>query len=137
MKTHYDLSDAQFEQAFQEATLAPQLFSHEAHLRLAWIHIKNYGIDDAITNITAQIKNYTHVLKAEDKYNETVTVAAIRAVYHFMLKKEFEHFEDFIAAFPRLRTNFKDLLATHYGFDIFTEAQAKSSFIQPDLLPFD
>jgi hypothetical protein len=65
MKTHYDLSDTQFEEAFKRAILAPQLFTHEAHLRLAWLHIKNYEIDNAITTITSQIKNYTRILSAE------------------------------------------------------------------------
>jgi len=137
MKTHYDLSDTQFEEALKRAILAPQLFSHEAHLRLAWLQIKSYGMDNAIINITAQIKNYTQVLGAEDKYNETVTVAAIKIVYHFMQKTTSDNFKDFILEFPRLKTNFKDILSQHYGIDIFTEAGAKSSFVQPDLLPFD
>jgi len=137
MKTHFNLSDTQFEEAFKRAILAPQLFSHEAHLRLAWLHIKSSGIDNAITNITAQIKNYTRVLNAEGKYNETVTIAAIKIVNHFMLKATSKNFKGFMTEFPRLKTNFKDILSQHYGFDIFTEAEAKSSFIQPDILPFD
>jgi len=137
MKAHSDLSDPQFEEAFKRAILAPQLFTHEAHLRLAWLHIKNYGIDSAITSVTSQIENYTRVLSAEGKYNETVTIAAIKIVYHFMLKATSENFKNFILEFPRLKTNFKDILSQHYGFDVFTFEEAKSSFIQPDLLPFD
>ena len=136
MKTHYDLSDTQFEEAFKRATLAPQLFSHEAHLRLAWLHVKSYGVDNAILNITAQIKNYTLVLGAEDKYNDTVTVAAIKIVYHFMQKATSDNFKDFMLEFPRLKSNFKDILSQHYGFDIFTMAESKSSYVEPDLLPF-
>lgn len=136
MKTHYDLSDAQFEEALKRAILAPQLFSHEAHLRLAWLHIKNYGVEKAILNITAQIKNYTQVLGADDKYNDTVTVAAIKIVYHFMQKSVSDNFKDFMLEFPRLKSNFKDILSQHYGFDIFTVAEAKSSYVEPDLLPF-
>ena len=49
------LNDDAFEAAFQNASLDPALFSHKAHLRLAWIHITQDG-----TN-----------------YNETVTVAAV------------------------------------------------------------
>ena len=137
MKTHYSLSDMQFMEAFKTASLAPELFSHEAHLRLAWLHINHFGIDTAITNITFQIKNYTRVLNAADKYNETVTVAAIKAVYHFMQKATSENFKDFMVEFPRLKTNFKELLSQHYGFNVFTLEEAKSSFLQPDLLPFD
>jgi len=137
MKTHYDLSDAQFEEAFKRAMLAPQLFTHEAHLRLAWLHIENYGIDKAVANITSQIKNYTRVLNAEGKYNETVTIAAVKIVHHFMLKSTTKNFKEFMLEFPRLKTNFKDLLSQHYGFNVFTAEEAKSSFVEPNLLPFD
>lgn len=38
MKTHHQLNDQQFEEQFQNCTFDPTLFTHEAHLRLAWIH---------------------------------------------------------------------------------------------------
>jgi hypothetical protein len=137
METHFDLTNQQFEIAFKSAHLNPNLFTHEAHLRLAWIHIKAYGIDTAIENITSQLTQYTKHLGAEVKYNETVTIAAVKAVYHFILKSESVNFKDFILEFPRLKFNFKDLLGQHYGFDIFSSEEAKSSFLVPDLLPFD
>ena len=137
MQTHFDLNDPQFELAFKNASLDPQLFDHEAHLRLAWIHINNYGVNTAIENVCSQLINYTKNLGAEDKYNETVTVAAVRAVYHFMMKSKSNNFKDFIAEFPRLKNNFKELLGQHYGFDVFSNEEAKSSFLAPDLLTFD
>jgi len=137
MSSHFQLTDSQFEQDFQNASLDPKLFDHEAHLRLAWIHINAYGIDTAIDTIARQLKNYTKSLGAEDKYNETVTIAAIRAVYHFMLKSESDNFMDFIMEFPRLKLNFKELLSQHYGFDVFSNEEARITFIAPDLLPFE
>ena len=137
MGTHFDLTNEQFESAFETNILDPKLFTHEAHLRLAWIHIHKYGIDTAIKNITSQLLNYTRHVGADDKYNETVTVAAAKAVYHFMLKSKSTNFKDFILEYPRLKFNFKELLGQHYGFDVFSSEEAKSSFLAPDLLPFD
>lgn len=137
MEPHFILNDAEFEQQFQDCTFDPKLFSHEAHLRLAWIHIRNYGIEQAIENIRYQLQNYTESLGARSKYNETVTVAAIRAVYHFMLKSTATDFPDFIAENPRLKNNFKELLAFHYRTDIFNAPGAKEIFLEPELLPFD
>src|SRR5690606_11262429 len=113
------------------------LFSHEAHLRLAWIHIRKYGIDQAIENICAQLKEYTQSLGAIEKYNETVTTAAINAVYHFMLKSNTDTFQIFTIEHPRLISNFRDLLGQHYAIDIFHSELAKSTFLEPELLPFD
>ncbi|AUP81108.1 hypothetical protein [Flavivirga eckloniae] len=137
MQDHYSLSDVEFTDQFKKAILDPKLFSHDAHLRLAWIYINNDGLDLAIKQITHELKGFVTSLGAIDKYNETVTVAAIKAVYHFWLKSDSKTFQDFILENPRLKTNFKALLASHYDIEIFNSKTAKSSFLEPTLLPFD
>lgn len=137
MKNHVDLTDDEFEQQFKNCLIDASLFTHEAHLRLAWIHLEKYGVEKAITNICSQLKRYVEFLGATDKYNETVTVAAIRAVYHFKLKTDASTFSEFIAKNPRLKNNFKELLAHHYVTDIFNSQKAKAQYLQPELLPFD
>lgn len=136
MQTHYALSDELFEQQFADTTLNPHLFSHEAHLRLAWIHIGKYGTAQAVDNICTQIKRFDRTHDDGTKYNQTVTVASVKAVAHFMAKSEANNFKDFISAFPRLRHQLKDLLAQHYSWDIFADKAAKSEYVAPDLLAF-
>ena len=137
MENHFKLSDSEFEEQFENCKLDPSIFSHEAHLRLAWIHIKNYGIEKAIQNVQAQLQNFVNHVGAKDKYNVTLTIAAVKAVYHFMLKSESDNFKDFIEEFPRLKHNFKELLNCHYGIDILNSERAKAKFLEPDLIPFD
>jgi len=137
MDDHFELNDAEFEVAFSKGTLSPTLFDHEAHLRLAWIHINKYGIDSAIDNICVQLKDYVVQHGVADKFNATVTIAAIRAVYHFKLKSESNNFCDFIQEFPKLKNNFKELLGCHYITDIFNSTAARKNYIEPELLPFD
>lgn len=137
MEKHFNLTDTEFEEQFENGSLDPALFCHEAHLRLAWIHLKKYGKEKAVQNICSQLVNYVNMLGASGKYNKTLTVAAINAVYHFMQRSGADNFEKFIAEFPRLKYNFKDLMAAHYKKDIYTSALAKKEFLQPDLLPFD
>jgi len=137
MEKHAELTDDQFEEQFFNGSLDPAVFSHEAHLRLAWIHINKYGVDKAIENISAQLQRYVESLGVKDKYNATVTIAAIRAVYHFMLKSNTKHFDQFIAKNQRLKLNFKELLGYHYTTDIFTLERARNEYVEPELLPFD
>ena len=137
MERHFDLTDPAFEQQFEAGTLNPELFTHEAHLRLAWIHLKHYGEEAAIRNVSKQLQNYVGILGAQDKYNQTLTIAAVKAVFHFMNKSKSDQFQDFIAEFPRLKFNFKDLMAQHYSVDIFNSKTAKQVFLEPDLAPFD
>ena len=136
MEQHFTLTDAAFEEQFATGSLNPALFSHEAHLRLAWIHISKYGEATAIENIREQLQNFVRLVGATSKYNDTLTVAAIKAVYHFMQKAPLATFHEFITAYPRLKTNFKDIIQQHYGFDIFDSVAARAAYIAPDLLAF-
>lgn len=137
MEKHYELTDAEFESRFENCTLNPEIFSHEAHLRLAWIHVKKYGEKNAIRNVCSQLKAYVKFVGAEGKYNETLTIAAVKAVFHFINKSNSDTFQDFILEFPRLKYNFKDLMSTHYSVDIFKSENAKKEFLEPDLIQFD
>ena len=136
MKDHYQLTNEEFESQFSNCTLDSSIFNHEAHIRLAWIHIDKYGIEKALINVDSQLYSYVCSLGAEDKYNKTVTIAAVKAVYHFMQKSNSNNFKGFILEHPRLKTNFKELLDKHYSIDIFNSDIAKSSFLEPNLLPF-
>lgn len=137
MEIHFTLTDIEFENLFESCSLNPEIFTHEAHLRLAWIHIKKYGPDVAIANIRCQLQNFTQHLGIKNKYNETLTVASIKAVYHFMLNSNTHSFREFISENPGLKTNFKQLLLSHYQSDIFNLPIAKEKFLSPELLPFD
>ena len=136
MKNNRELSDMQFELAFAHAQLDPESFTHLAHLRLAWIHINKYGLETAIQNIRQQLKGYVIKLGEENKYNETLTVAAINAVYHFMLKSDVHTFKAFISQNEVLIYNFKELLLSHYSINILESEIASKKYIEPDLVPF-
>ncbi|MCK8522212.1 hypothetical protein M0D21_11565 [Aquimarina sp. D1M17] len=132
---HFELSDSDFEAQFANCTLDAKLFTHEAHIRLAWILIQKHGIRLAEEKIQEQIKDFVKSVGALDKYNTTLTIAAIRIVNCFMQKSNSESFKDFIVDFPKLKTDFKSLIKSHYSIDVFTSDKAKKEFLAPDLLP--
>ena len=135
-KDHWDLIDEEFENLFETYKLKPGVFSHEAHIRLAYIHIMKYGREKAEANMCNQIKGYAESLGGGDKFNKTVTIAAVKAVNHFIEKSTTDNFRVFIAEFPRLLTEFKELLGKHYGYNVFADKKAKEQYREPDLLPF-
>lgn len=87
-----------------------ELFSHEAHLRLAWIHISKYGEEQAADNICLQLLQYVKHIGTEEKYNEDLTIAAVKVIHHFIKVSESNSFKDFIEQNPVLKTNFKDAI---------------------------
>lgn len=133
---HYALDDERFARQFEHGTLDPTLFSHEAHLRLAWMYIGKYGVDQAIRNICRQIEAFDQKFGDGTKYNVTVTVAAVRAVHHFMQQSTAPTFASFIAENLRLKNNFKELLGQHYSWDVFNDELARKIFLEPDLIQF-
>ncbi|MEQ6167543.1 hypothetical protein AAOE16_10135 [Ekhidna sp. MALMAid0563] len=136
IKDHWQYTDDKYEKVFESYKLKPGLFSHEAHLRLAYIHIQKYGVEQAEHNMCNQIKGFAESLGVYDKFNKTVTIASVKAMHHFMQNAKSDNFKDFIQEFPRLLSNFKDILGQHYGFNVFAGKRAKREFIAPDLLPF-
>jgi hypothetical protein len=134
--SHFQLDDTTFEYKFEKGSLPPSLFTHEAHLRLAWIYIKNYGEKKAAEKISREIEQFDILHGCGDKFNKTITIAAIKVVNHFVGKSKSEDFKSFIQEFPRLKTAFKELLDSHYSSNILTSKKAKIQFIEPDILPF-
>jgi hypothetical protein len=136
VEAHYKLSDTEFENQFKACRIDPMIFSHEAHFRLAWIHINKYGMMQALENIQPQLKSFVAFIGSKDKYNTTLTIAGISAVNHFIQRSHSSNFKDFIKEFPRLKNNFKALIKSHYSFDVFNSKKAKRKYLQPDIQPF-
>ena len=137
MEKHYQLSDSEFLQQFKDCSLPPAIFSHEAHLRLAWLNIYREGMEKAEKAIQEQIERFVAHVGAQHKYHKTLTIAAIKAVGHFMEKSTTDNFPDFISENPQLKKDFKSLINSHYSFDIFSSEEARTSYVEPDVLPFD
>ncbi|MEZ4688082.1 MAG: hypothetical protein R3B47_19090 [Bacteroidia bacterium] len=110
MESHRNLTDEAFVAAFAACSLPEALFNHEAHLRLAWIHIRNQGLEQATATVCTQITNYVKHLGAEDIYNEPLTVAAVHIVHQFQEQATELDFLPFMERFPQLKTNFRELI---------------------------
>jgi hypothetical protein len=136
MEEHWTLSDLEFETQFTNGVFNPLWFSHEAHLRFAWMYINRYGSQKAFEMYRSQLFAFAVKHLAKNKFNLTVTHASIKVLGGFMEKSGANNFTDFIQEFPELKTNFKELLSAHYSINIFSDSVAKQQILQPDLVPF-
>ena len=130
------LTDEAFITQFENCMLNPDIFSHEAHLRLAWIYLTLHGEQEACRKTALHLQAYVKHLGAEAKFNYTLTIASVKAVHHFMQICQQDTFTGFINEFPELKYNLKGLLATHYSVDIFNLPEAKIHWLEPDLSAF-
>ena len=136
IKDHWRFTDEEYEELFESYQLKPGMFSHEAHLRLAYIHIQKYGARQAEINMCDQIKGFAESLGVYDKFNKTVTVAAVKVMSHFMQKATSRGFQGLMKEFPSLLLDFKGILNKHYSYNVFGDKKAKKTFQEPDLQPF-
>jgi hypothetical protein len=133
---HSTYSDTEFAERFLACMLDPALFTHEAHLRLGWILVREHGVEQASVILCEAIARFDRTFGSGTKFNRTITVASARMLAHFMARSTSTDFRTFITKFPRLRTHFRDLLDAHYSDRAYATPQAAVTFVEPDLLPF-
>ncbi|QMU65869.1 MAG: hypothetical protein GKR88_17370 [Flavobacteriaceae bacterium] len=136
MERHYRYSDDIYEEKFKSGKFPPLYFSHEAHLRLAYIHIKKYRLEQSIQHMGRQIYHFAIKYGATMKFNATVTYASLQIMNRYMQQSESDHSSDFIKEFPSLSEDFKGIIKQHYSQDIFRSPEAKATILYPDLVPF-
>lgn len=121
MTSKTQLTDDQLLERIQDCTLDPSDFTHETLLRLTWILIQKFGLDVAIVKNKEIKENYFKTALRNDKFNITLTKAYTEILHHFMERSSTNDFEKLLREFPRLKYNFKNLVKTHYGYNILKE----------------
>lgn len=136
MEKHYRFSDEVYEQKFKDIKFPPLYFSHEAHLRLAYIHLSKYGLEKSIENMCSQIYDFAIKYGATMKFNATVTYASLQIMNSYMEQGSSDNFSDLMLEFPHLLKDFKAEIQKYYSWDVFRSPEAKAKIYEPDLLNF-
>lgn len=126
-------SDDAFLSAFNDCSAPPAAFNHIGHLRIGWIHLQRYPVEEAIRLTCEGIERFANHLGAPDKYNRTLTVALLRLMASRGASDKNVGWEAFLSRNHDLVYDAKGLLARHYSEARMSSAEAKSSFAPPDL----
>ena len=132
------LDDDTLWREFHAATLPKELWTHAAHLRMAWLHLRRHALDEAHLLLRAGIikLNASHGLveSATHGYHETMTCVWLALVAAALQQS------------PAL-TDSRDFLATHaahlakdaplryYSRERLFSIAARARFVSPDLAP--
>lgn len=122
--------------ALIKCDLPPSDFTHLAHLRLAWLRLNQDQLGKAVIAVQDDILRYVEFLGVKEKYNRTLTIAAVYIVHRRMESSDAADFHSFMTSNSDLASDFKNLIMRHYKTDIFTSENAKSEFLEPELSPF-
>ena len=135
------MNDAEFLRQFESLELPFTEWTHRAHVRLAFLYLREHGLEGGVERLRRGIQAYN---KANDVpegplqgYNETTTVAFAHIV-HAVLNSYAESHptpdgESFCDMHPQLLS--KHVLRCFYSPERRILPEAKHTFVEPDLAP--
>lgn len=126
-------ADRDFRHSFEQCTIAPAVFDHRAHVRLAYMYLVDHDAEASLRLLRNALLNFlAHNQAPASKYHETMTRAWIMAVRHFMESPQsYASADDFIAHHPILLDS--KIMLTHYSAEALFSEEARARFVQPDI----
>ena len=108
-------------------------FSHEHHVGVAFEILSRHDFLTAAYRYSDIINTVATRAGAGDKFNTTITIAFLSIIAERMNGREFDGAQDFIANNQDLLT--QNPLAPLYSRERIMSAEARSTFLLPDLKP--
>jgi hypothetical protein len=121
------LSDDDFLAAFHSCALPNSEFRHGDHLRLAWLQLHRYPLDEALSQVREGISNFARHNGAPHLFHETVTCAWVR----LLATHDEATFSEFLEANVH-RLNL-DLLHRFWSRELLESEAARREWVRPDL----
>jgi hypothetical protein len=138
MSSFMSLSDAELWERFHTATLPSAEWNHRAHVRVAWLYLRQCSLDEAHILMRVGIirLNASHGLveSAARGYHETMTRVWLRLVAAAMRATP-EHVASAAFLEEHAASLGKDAPLRHYARDRLFSATARACFVEPDLSP--
>jgi hypothetical protein len=125
--------DQEFLRRFESAEMTSAELTHTAHVRMAWLYLREYPLPEALARIRDGIQHFAEVHGAGALYHETVTIA-----YALLIASRLQDGEDdwdaFAQANPELFEPKLGVLHRYYHEQTLQSPRAKQRFVWPDRL---
>ncbi len=100
-------------------------------MRLAWLYLERYPLEQAISQVCGGIKVYAESLGAATKFHFTITDAIVRIMAARLQAQP--SWQAFLDDNADLVVNAMAVIGQHYSKDLLGSEQARLSVIEPDL----
>jgi hypothetical protein len=81
------MTDEEFIQALESCALPESDFGHAAHVRAAYLYLRQADFAGALARIRRAIRNYAKHLGKPDRYHETITVAYVALIQQHICER--------------------------------------------------
>ena len=132
------MDDEAFLKQFETAAWPLEQWHHQQHIKVAYLYLRRYPLEEAGKRIREGIKAYNAAHKVPEGlssgYHETMTQGWLRLVYFTICEYgPAENADAFYEQSPQLQQ--KKVLRFFYTKERFTSPQAKAEFMEPDITP--
>jgi len=128
------MNDTDFLRGIHEGNLPPSELRHRGHLRLAFLVLRCHSLEEAMGIVGLALKGYAQSQGAIDRYHETLTRFWVCMVYHTLEQTSgVDNVDELVERFPMLLE--KGLPFRHWSRNSFDSAEARKSWVPPDLTP--
>ena len=133
---HLAASDVLLLEAIENRQLQLAEFSHEVHIKLAYVYLAQAGLKGACQRMPKTLGGFLqHHGVDPNKFHATLTEGWLRAIWHFMQQSPgTESADDFLRQNPVLLN--QEILLSHYSHERLFSDRARKRYVEPDLNPF-
>lgn len=132
------INDDDFLRQFESQTLPFEQWTHRAHVKVAYLILRNHSFDEALIRLRRGIKAYNAANNVGEGltmgYHETMTHAFLHLIHTTInVHGAAETADKFCDEQPQLLQ--KRALRFFYSKDRIISVEAKANFVEPDLAP--
>ena len=124
-----------FVDAFRSGTLGDDAFHHRDHVHMAWIYVRGYGLESAVTRFTDDLRAFAAAKGVPRLYHATITVAYLSLVAERLRVTPEASWAAFAARHDDLLRWKPSVLDHYYSPERLWSDQARAQFLLPDRAP--
>jgi hypothetical protein len=121
--------------AFRAGTLPTSAFHHADHVRMAWVYVREYGLESAARQFVDDLKLFAVAKGVPGLYHATVTQAYLSILAERIAITPTPAWSEFVAAHPDLLRWKPGVLDDYYSPERLWCEAARTGFLLPDRLP--
>lgn len=120
-------------EAFEEGSIDPRQFDHEAHVYLGWLYLRSCSLFEAIGRFSGALRRLTRRLGIESKYHETITWFFLILIAERMSDGGADDWPAFRKDNADLFVTRPSILGRYYSAERLGATRARRQFLLPDL----
>jgi hypothetical protein len=127
------MDDATFVARFRDTTLPVDAFRHRDHVRMAWLYLREFGLETAAARFPADLRAFAQAHGVPGLYHATITWAYLALIDERMRAAPHDDWNTFATAHPELFAWKPGVLDRLYSTERLWSQAARDGFVLPDL----